>query len=93
MIYVWDEEKDKLLIRTRKVSFEQIIAAIEEGNLLAVIENPNQERYRGQSFLIVRYNDYAYIVPALIEDEGRCVLKTIYPSRKYTKEYLGGKDE
>jgi hypothetical protein len=35
-------------------------------------------------------NDYVYYVP-FIEDNEKIFLKTIIPSRKYTKKYLGGK--
>ncbi len=39
---------------------------------------------------IVNVDDYAYIVP-FIEDEKTIFLKTIIPSRKMTRKYLGGK--
>ncbi len=40
--------------------------------------------------LIIEINDYAYLVPYL-EEEDLLVLKTVFPSRKFTKLYLGGK--
>jgi hypothetical protein len=39
--------------------------------------------------LIIEINDYAYLVPYLEED--LLVLKAVFPSRKFTKLYLGGK--
>jgi len=38
--------------------------------------------------LVVRRDDYVYLVP-FVEDEKLIFLKTIIPSRKATKEYLG----
>ena len=38
---------------------------------------------------IVRREDYVYLVP-FVEDEHTVFLKTIIPSRKATKQYLGG---
>jgi hypothetical protein len=36
---------------------------------------------------LVPFNDYVYLVP-YVESEHEIYLKTIYPSRKYTKMYL-----
>ena len=44
--------------------------------------------YAGQRIFVVRREDYVYLVP-VIEDEQTVFLKTIIPSRKATKEYLG----
>ena len=48
----------------------------------------NPERYGGQRIFVVRREDYVYLVP-FVEDEHTVFLKTIIPSRKATKEYLG----
>jgi uncharacterized DUF497 family protein len=88
MIYTWDENKNAQLRQTRQLSFEQAVQAIANGKLLDVLENPNQEKYRGQVFLIVWMNEYAHIVPAIVDEHDEtCHLITIYPSRKYTKIY------
>jgi hypothetical protein len=39
--------------------------------------------------LVVKIKDYAYLVPFVKDEEGK-FLKTIIPSRKATREYLGG---
>lgn len=53
----------------------------------------NVERYPDQKIFIIAFGKYAYSVP-FIEDEEKIFLKTIYPSRKFTKKYLkGGKNE
>jgi len=36
---------------------------------------------------VVEIDEYVYLVP-FVEDEEKCFLKTIFPSRKMTKKYL-----
>jgi len=50
---------------------------------------PNQERYPGQKIHVVDVEGYADLVP-FVESEEEVFLKTIIPSRKATKIYLGG---
>jgi hypothetical protein len=85
---VWDEAKNSLLKRTRKVSFELAARVIRNHEEIDILENPAR---KGQIYYIMRLNDYTHIVPALINDEEQIVLKTIFPSRKYHKLY-GGKN-
>lgn len=87
-IYRWDPSKNDTLIRERRISFEEVLLAIEQGHLLDVIENPNQERYRGQRALVVEIGGYIHLVP-FIERGEEIFLKTIIPSRKLTQRYLG----
>lgn len=88
----WNHEKNRQLKAERKVSFEEVVFYIERGQLLDIVEHPNQERYGGQRIFIVKIRDYAYLVP-LVETELGIFLKTIIPSRKATKDYLrGGQD-
>ena len=91
--FTWKEDKNDLLKRCRNISFEQIILAIEGEQVVDVIEHPNQEKYKGQVFIMAEHNNYIYVVPAHISDSGEdCHLKTIYPSRKYTSKYLRGNE-
>lgn len=85
--FSWDPEKNKKLKEERDVSFEEIVFYIGRGHLLDIIENQNNEKYRGQRVLIVEIDAYAYLVPN-VEDEKEIFLKTIIPSRKATKQYL-----
>jgi uncharacterized DUF497 family protein len=92
MRFVWKEEKNKILKQKRKISFEQIVLAIENKQVVDVMEHPNQKKYKGQIFMMVEINNYVHVVPASISDSGEeCHLKTIYPSRKYTNKYLRSK--
>ena len=44
----WDPDKDEQLIQECGVSFEQITVAVENGDLLQVVQHPNAEKYPRQ---------------------------------------------
>ena len=48
---------------------------------------PNQKRYPNQQVFVIVMKDYAYVVP-FVEDDEKTFLKTIFPSRKYTRVYV-----
>jgi hypothetical protein len=89
MIYSWDETKNRYLSINRNMSFERILVALEEGDILQVLQNPNQYKYKNQKIYILNIDNYAWVVPFRDEADKR-VLITAYPSRKFTAEYLGG---
>ncbi|HLF47796.1 MAG TPA: DUF4258 domain-containing protein [Methylomirabilota bacterium] len=82
--YDFDPDKNAWLARERGITFEQIIALIESGRLLRVLEHPNKARYPDQLLYEVDVDGYVYIVPA-VRKGGSLFLKTVYPSRKATK--------
>ena len=89
MRFEWDERKNNLLKKERNVSFEQVILAIENKQVVDVLDHPNQKKYKGQKYIMVEMDNYIYVVPIFISKTGeKCCLKTIYPSRKYTEKYL-----
>ncbi len=88
--FSWDESKNELLKKTRNLSFEDIVLRIVGENLLGIINHPSPERYPGQKIFVVRIDDRVVLVP-FVEDERKVFLKTIIPSRKMTKIYLGEK--
>ena len=49
------------------------------------------KKYPNQKILIIDVDGYAYLVPCVI-DKNEYFLKTIIPSRKATKKYLGGQN-
>jgi len=69
--------------------FEEIVFQIAQGAEVDLFEHPNQAKYPGQMVSIVVVDDYAYLVP-YVESEEIIFLKTIIPSRKATKKYVGG---
>ncbi len=87
--YDWNDEKNDWLRQERDVTFEDIVFHLSQGGLLDTIEHPNQDQYPGQKIFIVNVEGYAYLVP-FVEDDETIFLKTIIPSRKMTKQYLGG---
>lgn len=88
----FSEEKNQLLKVTRGVGFEEIEQAIKEGRLLDDLDNPNKRSYPRQKIFVVRLKKYVYIVPYIIDKKRQVIfLKTIYPSRKFTKLYMKGR--
>jgi putative transposon-encoded protein len=84
----WSAEKNERLKSERAISFEEIVLAIGEGGLMDIVVHPNQRRYPGQVVLVVSYRDYVFLVPS-VEESTHYFLKTIIPSRKATRDYLG----
>ena len=81
-------EKNELLKIERDISFEDVILAIENGNLLDDIKHPNEDKYPNQNvfIILVKIKDYVYLVP-YVEDETSIFLKTIIPSIQMNKKY------
>jgi uncharacterized DUF497 family protein len=90
--YKWDVVKNEKLKSERGISFEQVVMHIERGDALDVFVHPNQEKYSNQQIIVVEISEYAYLVPFVESSNGK-FLKTIIPSRKATRDYLGGKNE
>jgi len=88
----WNAVKNQELIEKRGVSFEDVAFFLQQGALLDDLEHSNFKKYPGQRIFVLEIDSYAYLVP-YIENEDEIFLKTIIPSRKATKQYLGGSDE
>jgi uncharacterized DUF497 family protein len=78
--FAWDDAKNAKLRADRGIGFEDVV--------FHILEHPNPDRYVGQRIFVVQREDYVYLVP-FVEDEHSVFLKTIIPSRKATKQYLG----
>jgi uncharacterized DUF497 family protein len=78
----WDLSKSEKLKRERGVSFEEIIHA----PLVGALEHPKRHHQR---ILLFEYRDYIWVVP-YVERSDAIFLKTIFPSRKYTKLWKRG---
>lgn len=83
----WNEAKNRSLKIKRGVGFEEVVKCLSEGRLLALIDHPNQKSYPGQQIFVIEIDDYAYLVP-YVEDKQKIFLKTIFPSRKYTRIFI-----
>lgn len=87
----YSADKNALLISHREISFDEVVLAIDEGNLLDVVEHPNKTKYPDQNLIVVQIRSYVYLIPFVRDGSNRIFLKTIIPSRKATKQYLEGK--
>ena len=84
----WGPQKNEQLKLERGVSFEQMVVAVEAGGLLDVLAHPNQKTYPNQRVLVVASDGCACLVP-FVEQADHFFLKTVMPSRKATRDYLG----
>lgn len=84
----WNVEKNNWLRLVRRVTFEDVIFHLQAGDLLDVIQH---DKYAHQRVLVVNIEEYVYLVPFVESDEA-IFLKTVIPSRKMTKRYLGATD-
>ncbi len=91
-IFTWNTEKNETLFRERGITFEEIVQRIESGAKVIETDHPNKKKYPNQKILIVDVDGYAFLVPCIVDKE-EYFLKTIIPSRKATKKYLGGCDD
>ena len=89
--FKWNSEKNEILDLNRGITFEEIVQRIQSGAKVIETDHPNKKKYPNQKIMIVDVEGYAYLVPYVIE-ENEYFLKTIIPSRKATKKYLGDKN-
>jgi len=92
MIYNWNNEKNEILKNSnRNISFENIITAIENKQIIEIIDNPSSN-HNNQKCYVIEINNYVYLVPFVINyEKNEIFLKTIFPSRKHKKFYLDNK--
>ncbi len=86
----WNPVKNQQLISERGVSFEDVVFYLQQGALLDDIEHPNSDKYPSQRIFVIDIDGYVHLVP-YVENRKEIFLKTVIPSRKATKQYLGDK--
>ena len=84
----WDDEKNEFLKSIRGISFEDVVFHIQNGDVPDIIKHSNAARYPEQNIIVLNIEGYVYLVP-YVKEPGARFLKTIIPSRRATKEYLG----
>ena len=92
MMFDWSDEKDTHLRKDRGIGFQDIVYHIGKGDVLLIVDHPNEEKYPNQKIIYVQVDDYVYMVP-YVESNDVKFLKTIIPSRKQTKRILKGKED
>lgn len=92
MEFLWSPDKNNRLKADtlRCVCFEDVVSAIESGGLLDDVAHPNKMKYPHQRILVVLFSGYVYAVPYVRQDDGVLFLKTVYPSRAFSRAYLIG---
>ncbi|MBA3582895.1 MAG: toxin [Gammaproteobacteria bacterium] len=85
--YDFPADKNQWLKEHRNISFEEAIAAIENGDILDVVPHANPAKYPHQSMYILNINEYVYLVPFVRKSTTCAFLKTIFKSRKMKKQY------
>ena len=86
MKFEWNPEKNNWFKKERKISFEQIVYHLSQGDIWKISDHPDQNNYPGQKIYFVIVDNYIYLVPHVIGKQFT-FLKTIIPSRKATKIY------
>jgi uncharacterized DUF497 family protein len=87
MQFDWNPKKNEWLKKNRKISFEEIALLLGSGRVWKVADHPNQKKYQNQKVFLVPIDDYVYFVPFVLDEE-MIFLKTAFPNRKATKDYL-----
>lgn len=84
----FNEEKNQLLKATRGIGFDEVIKCLKAGGLLKDKKHTGSAR-TNQRLYVVKINNYAYVVPYILDEQKEeILLKTVYPSRRFTKLYI-----
>jgi len=86
MKYDWNPEKNEWLKKERKISFEEVVFHLSQGDVWKVAGHPDQIKYPDQKIYFVIIDDHIYLIPHVVSED-RIFLKTIIPSRKATKDF------
>jgi hypothetical protein len=78
----WDLLKSERLKKTRGVSFDEIVQA----RFLGAKRHPTRIL---QEIMLFEHRGYVWVVP-FVRSGGGIFLKTLYPSRKYTRLHKRG---
>jgi hypothetical protein len=85
-LFDWNNEKNDQLKQERNVGFEDVLLALEENRLLDILTS---NKYLKQKVYVIEISGYIYLCP-FVETEEKIFLKTLFPSRAATKQYIIG---
>ncbi|MBF8277024.1 MAG: UDP-N-acetylmuramate--L-alanine ligase [Candidatus Brocadiaceae bacterium] len=77
----WNVLENERLKKARGASFEDLI----NSKLIKIMKNP---KHVNQNIILFEYKKYIWVVP-FVEEKEYYFLKTLFPSRKYTKIFKG----
>lgn len=83
----WDPKKSQKLKEERGIDFDDIMSALQNGAWARIVQHHGKAKFSHQKLLLVDISGYLYVVP-FVENEEKMFFKTIFPSRKATKQYL-----
>lgn len=69
MKITWSEEENIELKSLRGLNFKMVLAAIDDGKILADGQHPNLKDYGHQRILILNIDGYAVTVPYVINND------------------------
>lgn len=78
----WDEGKNEWLKRNRGLSFQEAVL----GEFVGLVKHPVR---RKQWLYLVKVDGYVWVAPCVADGSG-WFLKTLFPSRKYTRKFERG---
>jgi len=84
----WNPDNNQQLIKERGVSFEDVVFYLMQDEILDDIEHPDSDKYPNQRIFVLNIDEYIHLVP-YVESRTEIFLKTVIPSSKATKAYLG----
>ena len=79
----WDNAKSAALKKERGVSFEEMT---RDGRIINMVGHPTKSHQR---LVLYDYEGYVWVVPCVVS-ETEIFLKTMFPSRQYTKRWKKG---
>ena len=83
-----ERAKNEILKARFGFGFERVLDALSSDDFLDERRHANKDKYGHQFQLIVKIDDYAWVVP-FVTDGQRKFFKTMFPSRVETKRYIG----
>ena len=85
MIFDWNPYKNTVLKAERGINLDDIANLLDGGTPYIIIENPSSN-HQDQKVIQIFLKEYAYCIPC-VEIPWWYFFKTIYPSRKITKNF------
>jgi len=84
MKFVWRRKRNAYLKKNRRISFEEIVELLLDGNYIEILVNPN---YESQEIFILGIGNYIWCVPFEEVEVGIFELKTGFKSRRMNRKY------
>lgn len=83
--FKWDRTKEEKIKKERGVSFDDVLSS----KFMGAEEHPTRGN---QIVLLFKLNEYVWVVPC-VEEEEYYFVKTMFPSRKYTRKHTRGEEK